>query len=122
MIPSSPTGLRSTQVPRRGAGRIKGWIGLVVVVVVLILILVNRQGLLRLAHLRRETQRLEVEIVRLQAETDSLRRERSSLERDMTYIERLARDKYRMIKKGEKVFRVVPESKDPPRPTQEAAP
>ncbi|HIN96640.1 MAG TPA: septum formation initiator family protein, partial [Candidatus Marinimicrobia bacterium] len=27
---------------------------------------------------------------------------------DMEYIERIARERYRMVKKGEKVFKVIP--------------
>jgi len=38
--------------------------------------------------------------------------ERNRLETDMEYIEKLARERYRMAKKGEKVFRVIE------RPTQ----
>ena len=33
--------------------------------------------------------------------------EKTRLESDLQYIEKLAREKYRMAKKGEKVFRVI---------------
>jgi len=36
-----------------------------------------------------------------------LEEETSRLEQDMEYIERLARERYRMAKKGEKVFKVI---------------
>ena len=38
----------------------------------------------------------------------------ASLENDMAYIERLARERYRMVRRGEQLFRVMPE-----RPQQE---
>jgi len=34
--------------------------------------------------------------------------EKNRLENDLEYIEKLAREKYRMAKPGEKVFKVVP--------------
>ncbi len=37
-----------------------------------------------------------------------LENEKTRLETDLDYIERLAREKYRMAKKGEKVFKVIP--------------
>lgn len=55
---------------------------------------------------------MDVEIVMLRDRAGQLRGEIASLENDLEYIERLAREKYRMVKRGEKIFRVVPQ--DPP--------
>lgn len=55
---------------------------------------------------------MEAEIVMIRDRAIQLRDEVSKLENDLEYIERLAREKYRMVKRGEKIFRVVP--KDPP--------
>ena len=85
---------------------------MLVVVAVLLFITVNRQGLLRLHRLRAEQERLEREIARLEAQTTELMVERAHLETDLSYVERLAREKYRMVQRGEKVFRVMPS--DPP--------
>lgn len=53
---------------------------------------------------RKATQnRIEV----LKAERTSFENEKNRLETDLDYIERLAREKYRMAKKGEKVFKVI---------------
>jgi cell division protein FtsB len=78
---------------------------------VLLFISLNQHGLLRLYRLHAEQTRLEAEIVLLQERATDLRQEMASLENDMAYIERLAREKYRMVKRGEKVFRVI---KSPP--------
>ena len=91
-------------------GRFKGWIGVLVVVVVLLFIALNRQGLGRLHRLRAEQERLDRKIAALEARAKELMVERAHLETDLAYVERLAREKYRMVKRGEKVFRVMPNS------------
>jgi len=77
---------------------------------VLLFIALNRQGLGRLHRLRSEQERLERQISALEARAKELMVERAHLETDMAYVERLAREKYRMVKRGEKVFRVMPNS------------
>ena len=91
--------------------RIQRWMGIMVVGVVLLFILINRHGLAPLYRLQQDNERLNREIAALRARADSLRTEQASLESDMLYIERLARGKYRMVKRGEKVFRVLPDRK-----------
>ncbi len=81
---------------------------------VLFFLAVNQQGLLRLWRLQREQEHLEVEIALLRERSAELRLARTRLENDMLYIERLAREKYRMVKKGEKVFRVIQPEDQPP--------
>lgn len=77
------------------------------VLVVLLFLIFNRHGLLHLYRLQSEQKRIEAEIVSLQERAAELRQEVASLQGDLTYIERLAREKYRMVKHGEKVFRVI---------------
>jgi cell division protein FtsB len=89
---------------------LKRWIGFTAVVIVLLFILLNRHGLLNLYQLRMEQKRMDVEIVMLRDQASQLRGEVASLENDLVYIERLAREKYRMVKRGEKIFRVVPQN------------
>ncbi len=106
---------RSIRRQRRRAaqnrrGRFKGWISVLVIVVVLLIVVLNRQGLGRLYRFRAEQARLELEIAALRARAKELTVERARLETDLAYIERLAREKYRMVKRGEKVFRVIPNS------------
>ena len=83
------------------------------VLVVLLFLIPGRHGLLHLYRLQSEQRRIEVEIASLQERATELRQEVASLKGDLTYIERLAREKYRMVKRGEKVFRVMPDRRQP---------
>ena len=96
-----------------GDSRLKRWLAMVVVVAVLFFLAVNQHGLLRLWQLQREQVRLDVEIALLRERSHELRLVRTRLDNDMQYIERLARERYRMVKKGEKVFRVIPSENRP---------
>lgn len=80
---------------------------IIIVALILGFILFNKHGFWRLARLRREQAQLREQIVELHVRADSLRTDVNSLETDMAYIEQLAREKYRMVKRGEKVFRVI---------------
>ena len=93
------------------SSRAQRWMAILVVGVVLLFILINQHGLAPLYRLQQDNKRLNKEIAALRARADSLRTEQTSLENDMLYIERLARGKYRMVKRGEKVFRVMPDRK-----------
>ena len=48
------------------------------------------------------------QIEELKAEKEIYASEKYRLETDMNYIETIAREKYRMAKSGEKVFKVIP--------------
>ena len=112
MTPGSPSG--QTRRRRKGDSKHpKRWVGVLIVLVVLLFLIFNRHGLLHLYRLQSEQRRIEVEIASLQERAAELRQEVASLESDLTYIERLAREKYRMVKRGEKVFRVVPDRRQP---------
>ena len=117
-----PPGSRTRRTQKGGPSRIKHWIGVFVVAVVLFFILLNRHGLLRLYRLRAEQERLEAEIAMLQVQAVRLRQETASLQIDLAYIERLAREKYRMVKRGEKVFRVMQNNRQSDRDEGEKIP
>lgn len=112
MTPGSPSG--QTWRRRKGDSKHpKRWVGVLMVLVVLLFLIFSRHGLLHLYRLQSEQRRIEVEIASLQERAAELRQEVASLESDLTYIERLAREKYRMVKRGEKVFRVMPDRRQP---------
>ena len=93
--------------PSRQGRRLQGWTGLLVIVAVVLFMVFNRQGLMRLHRLNTEQDRLMTEIAKLEAQATGLMIEQAHLESDFAYIERLAREKYRMVRRGEKVFRVI---------------
>ena len=79
-------------------------------VVLIALFIIGDRGLYRLYENKIEKQELLSRIDQLRAEQLELLQENDLLENDLVYIERLAREKYRMAKKGEKVFKII--SKD----------
>ncbi|MCD6441088.1 MAG: septum formation initiator family protein [Candidatus Marinimicrobia bacterium] len=85
------------------------WIlGVVSLITVFILtIVISDYGIYQVYLLNRQKRRLHTNIEKLKTEQDSLLVEKARLENDLDYIEKLARERYRMAKKGEKVFRVI---------------
>ncbi len=72
----------------------------------LVVLLFSDLGLIRWFQLNREKNRLVSQISELKQQREQLKIERNRLETDMDYIEQIAREKFRMVKPGEKVFRV----------------
>lgn len=73
----------------------------------IIVFVIGDYGLYQVYLLNKQKSRIENHLVELKAQQDSLLTEKGRLEGDLQYIEKLAREKYRMAKKGEKVFRVI---------------
>ena len=92
---------------KTGVRRIRRWVSLLALLFAAIFILINKRGLWRLHSLRQETVRLEAELAQLRQSQSVLEKEKTRLENDLVYIEQLARERYRMVKKGEKAFRVM---------------
>ena len=64
-------------------------------------------GLLQLYKLKKEKNKIQKHITNFRKEKEELVSEKHRLENDIDYIEKLAREKYRMAKPGEKVFKVI---------------
>ena len=64
-------------------------------------------GLLKWYSLRKERIRIQYEIDELIQQEAQLTEEISKIKSDDTYLEKIAREKFQMVKPGEKVFRVV---------------
>jgi len=69
-------------------------------------------GLYELYRLRSQHAETQIIINELRAEKQRLSSEKERLKTDYKYIEELAREKYRMAKKGEKVYKVLEKKKD----------
>ncbi len=67
----------------------------------------NDLGLLKWYSLRRERIRIQYEIDDLIQRESHLTEEIAKIKSDDTYLEKIAREKFQMVKPGEKVFRVV---------------
>lgn len=74
----------------------------------LIVFLFGDHGLYQLYKIKSQRKVTQNRIEELKTEITLLENEHKRLQTDMDYIERLAREKYRMAKIGEKVFKVIP--------------
>lgn len=79
-------------------------------IVLLIIFFFGDHGVYQLYRLQKEKSEIQQAIVELRNEKLQLEAEKTRLETDFEYIEQLAREKYRMAKPGEKVFKVVPKN------------
>ncbi|MEC9007147.1 MAG: septum formation initiator family protein [Candidatus Neomarinimicrobiota bacterium] len=80
--------------------------------VLLITFFFGDQGLYHLYTLKSERKRIQAEIDYLRNQRITLEDEKTRLKTDYKHIEEMAREKYRMAKKGEKVFKVIEKKED----------
>ena len=78
----------------------------------LIIFFFGDHGLYQLYTLKKERAQIQDQINTLRKEKIELENEKIKLQTDYKYIEELAREKYRMAKKGEKVFKVIDQKND----------
>ena len=74
---------------------------------VLITFFFGDHGLYHLYTIKSERNKIQKEIDFLREKRVVLENEKTKLKTDFKYIEEMAREKYRMAKKGEKVFKVI---------------
>lgn len=72
------------------------------------ILLISDSGIIKLYKLEKEKKQLESEIKQLQSDFRALDKDIEEL-RDPEFVAQLAREKYRMVKPQEKVFKVVDE-------------
>ena len=73
----------------------------------LIIFFFGDHGLYQLYLLRSERSEIQATITALREQKQALEEEKNKLTTDSKYIEQLARERFRMAKKGEKVFKVI---------------
>ena len=66
----------------------------------------NDLGLIKMYELKSKKNQLHTEIQNIKSKIKDKNQEIKSLETDLAFIEKIAREKYKMVKKGEKVYRV----------------
>ena len=81
-------------------------------ITLLIIFIFGDHGLLQLYKLKRDRAKVQAQIAQLRKEREGVMVEKNRLENDIQYLEKLARERYRMVKPGEKVYKVIPEKKD----------
>ena len=84
---------------------------LLLCITLLIIFIFGDHGLLQLYKLKRDRAKVQAQISQLRKERERVTVEKNRLENDIQYLEKLARERYRMVKPGEKVYKVIPEKK-----------
>ena len=73
------------------------------------LLLFSDRGLVNLWSLKKEKLEIQNEINDLRNQIALLEKEEEKLKFDEKYIEKIAREKFKMVKPGERVFKVIDE-------------
>ena len=73
------------------------------------LLLFSDRGLINLWSLKKEKLEIQNEINDLRNQIAMLEKEEEKLKFDEKYIEKIAREKFKMVKPGERVFKVIDE-------------
>ena len=73
----------------------------------IMLLIFNNMGIFKWYNLRQEQLHMQDDIDRLILEEKALTAELDRLENDDEYIKKIARERFHMVKSGEKVFRVI---------------
>ena len=84
----------------------RGVLSIIGISLVIIFIFGNH-GVIELYQLSKKRQQIQEEIVLLRQQRINLEKERSLLKNDKKHIEKLAREKYRMAKPNERIFKVI---------------
>lgn len=80
-------------------------------VTLLIIFIFGDHGLFQLYKLKQERKQVQIHITQLRENREKFIAEKNRLENDLDYIEKLARERFKMAKTGEKVFKVIPKNK-----------
>ena len=72
----------------------------------IIVFIFGNHGVVELYQLSKKRQQIQKEIVLLRKQKIDLEKEKSLLKNDKKHIEKLAREKYRMAKPNERIFKV----------------
>jgi len=81
----------------------------IIVVGCISLLLFSDRGLINLWSLKKEKLEIQNEINSLRNQIAMLEKEEEKLKFDENYIEKIAREKFKMVKPGERVFKVTDE-------------
>ena len=73
----------------------------------IIVFIFGDHGLLKLYKIKQKRGKVQENIKLLREEREKIAREKSKIENDLDYIEKIAREKYKMVKPGEKIFKVI---------------
>ena len=72
-----------------------------------IIFIFGDHGLLKLYKIKKKRKKIQANITQLRNEREKAAAEKNKIENDLNYIEKIAREKYKMVKPGEKIFKVI---------------
>ena len=81
----------------------------IITAVFIIILVLNDFGFITYLKLKNKHKALDKELQRLLVQQNDLRSEINKLQTDQDYIEKIAREKFMMVKPGERVYRVKEE-------------
>ena len=87
--------------------RIKLFLSVFVLLLIVAYFFVGKRGTYKLISFYNQKEKLTEEIKQLEIENKDLEEFKSNLENDPQSIEKVAREKYKMKKKGERVYQIV---------------
>ena len=82
-------------------------ISFLIVFSLVIVFIFGDHGILKLYKIKNERRAIQKKIATLRQEREKLKTEKIKVENDLNYIEKIAREKYKMVKPGEKIFKVT---------------
>ena len=100
---SNPSSIATTQKQF-----IQGLVFLICTSLIIIFIF-GDHGLIKLYKIKKQRKKVQNQITQLREERENRKEEKNKIENDLDYIEKIAREKYKMVKPGEKIFKVVPQ-------------
>ena len=74
----------------------------------IIVFIFGDHGLLKLYKIKSQRKTIQTHIAQLRDEREKVEEKKNKIKNDINYIEKMAREKYKMVKPGEKIFKVVP--------------
>lgn len=91
----------------------------ILIIIAVVSLILGDYGFFSYWKLRQQEKNARLEQEYLRNIEQQKIQERDRLDTDIQYIEKIAREKYRMSKKGEKVYRVIDKSSDSTHPDQQ---
>ena len=100
--------LNSSSIATTQKQFIQGLVFLICMSLIIIFIF-GDHGLIKLYKIKSQRKKVQNHITQLREEREKRKEEKIKIENDLDYIEKIAREKYKMVKPGEKIFKVVPQ-------------
>ncbi len=73
----------------------------------IIIFIFGDHGLIKLYKIKSQRKKVQNHITQLREEREKRKEEKNKMENDLEHIEKIAREKYKMVKPGEKIFKVI---------------